>query len=297
MTNHLVRFLARRGAWALLALASTAGACASVTLNYQFITPELPTGTRCLLVASTDDSDFGQPGDLAGVSLTPGTVIGRDNVVLAVLTAENLPASTTGVAGVLKLEYDNQLSAGDPLRLYWLPGLDPAATNLPLGGGFVSYRTEIPTDGGTIGYRLPLDGATDSLYSIGGKNGGTTAFPGAIATTVATYPSDLDSDGDQMGDLLEFAMGLDVYQSSTPQQPLLAYANGGADLRFDFAVRDDLVEHGLVLGVESSLTLLDGSWFPVTAQPSATPGRWEVVVPAPLGADARQFFRFKLAAP
>ena len=51
------------------------------SLNYQFISSELPVGTRCLLVASTQDSDFGQSGDLAGVQLTQGAVFGQDNVI------------------------------------------------------------------------------------------------------------------------------------------------------------------------------------------------------------------------
>jgi hypothetical protein len=42
-----------------------------------------------------------------------------------------------------------------------------------------------------------------------------------------------------MGDLLEFAMGLDIYQSTTPDQPLVSYVNGGVDLSFDFALRDE----------------------------------------------------------
>jgi hypothetical protein len=60
---------------------------------------------------------------------------------------------------------------------------------------------------------------------------------------------------------------------------------------------DDLALHNLLVSVESSLALLDGSWFPVTMQTSASPNRWEVVVPTPTGANARQFFRFKLETP
>jgi hypothetical protein len=288
---------AKRGLALGLFLGTSALASASGSLNYQFISPELPVGTRCLLVASTQDSDFGQPGDLAGVQLTQGAVFGQDNVILAVLTAESLPASTTGVSGRLTLDFTGQLNAGDPLRLYGLPGLAPSATVQPLGGGFVDFRADLPADGGTIGCSLPADGATDSLYSIACVYGGTTTFPGSVPATIATDPHGEDPDGDQMGDLLEFAMGVDIYQSTTPDQPLVSLVNGGVDLSFDFALRDDLAIHGLVLGVESSLTLLDGSWFPVTMQPSATPGRWGVVVPTPTGPNARQFFRFKLVTP
>ncbi len=280
-----------------LFLGTSAVASASVTLNYQFISPELPAGTRCLLVASTADADFGQPGDLAGVSLTEGAVYGPDNVVLAVLTAENLPASTTGVSGVLNLGYTGALNAGDPLRLYWLPGLPGSATVVPLGIGFVHFSAALPADGGTIGYSLPADGATESVYSIAAVHGGTTNLPPSVPATIATYPHGMDTDGDRWSDLLEFAMGLDPYQDSTPEQPTLFFGNGGADLVFDFALRDDIAVHGVVLSVESSLTLLDGSWFPVAMQPSATAGRWEVIVPEPNGVNARQFFRFKLVTP
>ena len=109
---------------------------------------------------------------------------------------------------------------GDPLRLYWLPGLAPSATVQPLGGGFVDFRAD-----------LPADGATDSLYSIASVYGGTTTFPGSVPATIATDPHGEDPDGDQMG--------LDIYQSTTPDQPLVSYVNGGVDLSFDFALRDE----------------------------------------------------------
>lgn len=218
-------------------LGTSALSSASVSLNYQFITPELPAGTRCLLVASTQDSSFGQPGDLAGIPLTPGAVFAQDNLVLAVFTAESLPGAVTGVSGMLTLDYSGQLDAGDQLRLYWLPGLAPSATVIPLGSGFVNYRAEVAADGGTMGYALPADGATESLYSIATIHGGTTSFPGSVPATIATYPHDQDTDGDQLGDLLEFAMGLDPYVSNTPDQPMLAYDNGGASLSVDFALR------------------------------------------------------------
>lgn len=117
---------------------------------------------------------------------------------------------------------------GDPLRLYWLPGLAPSATVQPLGGGFVDFRAD-----------LPADGATDSLYSIASVYGGTITFPGSVPATIATDPHGEDPDGDQMGDLLEFAMGLDIYQSTTPDQPLVSLVNCGVDLSFDFALRDE----------------------------------------------------------
>ena len=287
---------AKRAAFGLL-LAAGANSSASVTLNYQFISPELPPGTRCLLVASTRDNDLGQPGDLAGVSLVSGTSFGKDEVILAVLAAESLPGGFTGVSGAMTISYEGDLDEGDALTLVWLPGLASDATMLPLGGGFVSFAATNATDGGTIGYALPADGATDSIYSIATTYGGTTVFPGSVPAVVATYPHGQDSDGDQMGDLLEFVMGTDVYESSTLYQPMIGYANGASDLVFDFSLREDLLLHDVNLHVESSYTLLVGSWFPVDIQPSSDGERWEAVVPAPTGANARQFFRFKLETP
>lgn len=297
MTKNTNRTWFRRCLALGLLLGASAHSSASVTLNYQFISPELTVGTKCLLVASTQDADLGQPGDLAGVPLVAGATFGQDNVVLAVLTAEDLPGSRTGVSGMLTLNYTGQLDAGDPVTLIWLPGLPAIATVMPLGSGFVSFRADVPADGGTIAYALPTDGSTDSLYSIANGYGGSTIYPNSVPAIVATYPHDLDTDGDQIGDLLEFAMGLDPYGSSTAYQPMLAYGNAGADLTLDFALRDDLALHNLAVTVESSLTLHDGSWFSVNMQPSQIAGRWEVVVPAPTGANARQFFRFKLDTP
>ena len=118
-----------------------------------------------------------------------------------------------------------------------------------------------------------------------------------MPATIATYPADLDTDGDQLSDLAEFAMGLDVYESSTPHQPTLASINGGTELRFEFPQRDDLALHPISLGVESSFTLRNGSWFPLATQPGVLVGRWEVIVTAPTTANARQFFRFRIETP
>ena len=277
----------------LLALSPTAGA--SVLLSYQFITPELPAGTRCLLVASTADDDFGHPGDLAGVQLTAGAVIGQDNVILAVLTAESLPGGVTGCAGALTIEYAGGLGEGDRLRLYWLPGLDPAATVIPLGTSFADYRAESAVDGSSIGYALPADGTTASLYSIATANGGVTVFPGSVPASIATYPPGQNSDGDPFTDLQEFAMGLDIYEDSFADQPTTAFINGGTALQFEFPRRADLSLHPITLGAETSLSLADGSWSPVAIQPSPVTGRWEAV--RPVDSESRRFFRLKVETP
>lgn len=291
MTN-LTHF-SRKVRATLGALAATATlSSASVSLNYQFISPELPAGTRCVLVASTQDNSFGQPGDLAGLSLTEGATFGTDNVVVAVLTAEDLPGALTGAAGMLSLNYEGGLNEGDPLRLIWLPGLPSNANMIPLGSGYREYDSALPADGGTIGYELPADGATDSLYSIGSQHGGATTFPGALDTVVATYPHGQDSDGDQMDDLLEFALGLDVNRSSTAQEPVLTL--DGGQLRYEFSLREDLNEHGLSLVVETSRTLRDDSWTQVATQASTAEGFWHALVNAPIGENARQFFRFRI---
>lgn len=272
-------------------VATAAVSSASVSLNYQFISPELPSGTRCLLVASTQDASFGQPGDLAGLALTEGATFGVDNVVVAVLTAEDLPGALTGTAGMLHLNYSGNLNEGDPLRLIWLPGLAPTANQIPLGTGYRQYDSALPADGGTIGYELPADGATDSLYSIGSEHGGVTTFPGALDTVVATYPHGQDTDGDQMDDLLEFALGLDIYRSSTAQEPKLSLL--GDLLRYEFPLREDLHLHGLDLVVETSQTLKDDSWSPLEIHFSIM-NYWHVLVSAPVGDNARQFFRFRI---
>lgn len=150
-----------------------------VTVEFRLGAVEVPSGSLGVLVADTAGDGFHSPGASPGTPLSPGAVLGGDDVIVAVFTAAGREEwggrrgfvgrapetaySTLGVAEgqALKLHVFPLRAAGDPLRN---------------GEPHVSYRTDDPgdlTEDSTMGFALPAEGGVYRLAALGPMQGGS----------------------------------------------------------------------------------------------------------------------------
>jgi uncharacterized repeat protein (TIGR03803 family) len=110
---------------------------------------------------------------------------------------------------------------------------------------------------------------------------GTTANVGAAANLA-------DWDGDNVTNLIEFALGMNPHQNSTGLLPTGKVIGGD----FVLTVIQPPGVNGIIYGAEWSTTLLPASWFP--ASNTATPPQYTFRLP--IGAAGKGFLRLKVTA-
>lgn len=126
---------------------STGGALASISVEFQFGAFDAPAGSLGVIVADTGGNGFEAPATVTGVPLAVGSVLGTDDVIVAVFQSAGNPdwGVRRGFAThVARIDYEALgLEEGQLLQLYVFPERaagDPVRTGEP----HVAYRTEDP---------------------------------------------------------------------------------------------------------------------------------------------------------
>lgn len=142
---------------------STGGALASISVEFQFGAFDAPAGSLGVIVADTGGNGFEAPATVTGVPLAVGSVLGTDDVIVAVFQSAGNPdwGVRRGFAThVARIDYETLgLEEGQLLQLYVFPERaagDPVRTGEP----HVAYRTEDPAQispGSSMGFALPED--------------------------------------------------------------------------------------------------------------------------------------------
>lgn len=174
--NLLLRSLLLLPAFSAASLATTA--FATVSIEFQFGAVNKPSGSIGAVVVDTSGNGFSNPGDSPGVLLTPGSILGGDDVVVAVLDDSNWPewGSRRGFAEHFAvLDYESLgVEEGQPWILHIFPERT-ADTPLRSGEPFLSYLAEDLggiSSNSTMGSTLPPDGGAYLLSIIDQSDGG-----------------------------------------------------------------------------------------------------------------------------
>jgi hypothetical protein len=164
---------------AVLSAIATVSAMASVSLEFQLGGVDIPAGSIAVLVADRSSNGFVTPSTVPGAMLTPGEVIGADDVIVAVFSPSDLGdwGSLEGFAAISPdIRYEDfGLEEGQALTLLVFPDRnegDPIRSGEP----YLAYRTgdigEI-SPSSTMNFSLPADGGAHLLATLAPANGGT----------------------------------------------------------------------------------------------------------------------------
>lgn len=159
----------------LFSAALLSPAMATVSIEFQFGTIDVPAGSLGVLVADVDGDGFHSPA-LAepGTTLTAGVVIGEDDVIVSVFSNANLSDWGAGRRGFADqfalLNYDSLgVDEGQALILYVFPNR-VAGDPLRPGEPHVEYRGEDLNDFSShsnMAFALPADGGAYHLAVLG----------------------------------------------------------------------------------------------------------------------------------
>lgn len=224
---------------ALSLLLATMPLRASISVELQFGSFDAPPGSLGVLVADTGGNGFEPPAAVPGVTLSPGSTLGSDDVIIAVFSNSTLPewASRRGFADlVAELDYEALgVEEGQALQLYVFPERAPGEP-VRTGEPHVAYRSEDPsqfTPNSTMGFVLPADGGAYVLALIGPELGGTADL---AMVDIAPAPV-VDGSGQFTGTLGETERHTYYFEAS-PGAFLSLSGNGGAGLRAALYHRD-----------------------------------------------------------
>ncbi len=149
---------------------------------------------------------------------------------------------------------------------------------------------------GSVATYIPNPGyiGPDSFTYAASDSGGyvDSATPGVISVTVGspTTLATLDSDGDGLSDLLEYALGLspDFPSVTTATTPVFQSVSGQNYL--SLSVPRAFAPSDVTLGIEVSSDML--TWQPAVVT-SNTPWLFEARDPSPMSASNHRFIRLK----
>ncbi len=172
----------------------------------------------------------------------------------------------------------------------------------------VNYSPDLPWPGGTAGAGSALTKIAEREYGNDFVNwSATTASPGGLAPgpqfaswiLTSGVPVNLsgasdDPDLDGLGNLLEFALGLDPAVSSAASPIAMGFESDKIIL--DFGIRLD--RPGLDMRIEKSPDLAPGSWLPVDSTPLMTSGGIQQrQAEIPMVGHSKSFFRMIVTEP
>lgn len=219
---------------AALLLAVSLPAVASVSLEFQLGGVEIPAGSIAVLVADRSSDGFVPPSTAPGTVLSPGGIIGADDIIVAVFAASELGdwGSLEGFAAFSpEIRYENLgLEEGQELILHVFPERSEG-DSIRSGEPFVSYRSEDLGEiapGSTMDFALPADGGAHLLATIGPENGGTADLS---MVDLAPLPYNA-GDGQLQDQLSPDAVHSYFFELTAPGFLDLA-GNGGSGLKAD----------------------------------------------------------------
>jgi hypothetical protein len=126
-------------------------------------------------------------------------------------------------------------------------------------------------------------------------DGQTEGLPAVVSVTVGTPPANLDSDGDGLTDLLEYALGLDPFAPSLTTTDFVTGAD--AKTRFTLTVGSAFRPPDTTLAAESSGDLIHWSANPADVLLEFTPHGIKATDQHPIDSDPRHFLRLKASRP
>lgn len=169
----------------------TGTAVASISVEFQFGAFDAPAGSLGVIVADTGGNGFQPPASIAGVSLDVGSVLGVDDVIIAVFQSTGSPdfGARRGFAThVSQIDYEAMgLEEGQSLQLYVFPERavgDPVRTGEP----HLAYRTEDPAEispESSMGFILPED---EGAYLLSLLEPGLGGFADLSMVDIAPAP-------------------------------------------------------------------------------------------------------------
>ncbi len=148
-----------------------------------------PNSTLMLVVADTDQNGFTSTIN-AGDSAQAGSFLGGSDDLIVFKT----DASGDGSEGAFSiaasgLSLTGNWSAGDPVAIYWFPGLTSADTSLAGGSIFNYFDNPVPT-GYSPSWVTPADsGSTTLVYLTDSQGGSTPDADGVASLTVVPEPA------------------------------------------------------------------------------------------------------------
>jgi hypothetical protein len=238
-------------------------AVASVSLEFQLGGVEIPAGSIAVLVADRSSDGFVPPSTAPGTALSPGEVIGADDVIIAVFAASELGdwGNLEGFAAFSpEIRYENfGLAEGQELILHVFPERIEGES-IRSGEPFVSYRSEdlgeiAPSS--TMNFALPADGGAHLLATIGPENGGT-----ADLSMVDLAPLPYNSGDGQLQDQLSPEAIHSYFFELTAPGFLDLAGNGGSGLRAElFGPNGDLLASSDGSGSFSFVEDLLAGWY------------------------------------
>lgn len=138
-------------------------AMATISVEFQFGAFDAPAGSLGVIVADTGGDGFEAPASVTGVPLSVGSVLGGNDVIVAVFESSGTPdwgARRGFTTHVSQIDYEGLgLEAGQMLQLYVFPeraGGEPIRTGEP----HLSFRTDDSSQispESSMGFALPED--------------------------------------------------------------------------------------------------------------------------------------------
>jgi len=174
----------------------TLPALATVSIEFQLGGIEAPAGSIGVLVADasvTDNNVFTVPTQAVGATLSVGSKIGSDDVIVAVFSNSNLPdwGAQKGFAehfavldyAALEVLAGIPVEAGDALTLHVFPDRN-SGDSIRTGEPHLSYRTGDlqQLSNSNMGFTLPADGGAYLLAALASGNGGNADLSGVDIT-------------------------------------------------------------------------------------------------------------------